>query len=158
MIELPWTKDDLLAAPAALFRHPRPVRLQDCDAAGIVFFARFFEYFHDALMAGLEAGGYSVPRLLREGKLLVPIREAQAEYLAPLCFGDRVVVEVVRTAAGESAAWIGYRIGGESGRVHAVGRTLHLCLERETLARVAWPPDLLECLTSFGGQAGRPAD
>lgn len=151
MAQAPWTSGELAAASTILFRQPRQVKLQECDAAGIVFFARFFEYFHDALMAGMESAGFSVPDLLRTGAVLIPLREAQADYLAPVFFGDPIQVELVRTHVEDSKAWIGYRISGERGKVHATGRTLHLCIDRAGWTRKPLPPELARVLTSFGG-------
>ena len=51
-----FQRDDLLAAPAG-FTHRMLARFQDVDAAGIVFFARIFDYFHDAYVAFFAAHG-----------------------------------------------------------------------------------------------------
>ena len=48
-----FTRSELLAAPAG-FTHHLPARFQDCDAAGIVFYARVFDYFHDAYVGSVD--------------------------------------------------------------------------------------------------------
>jgi 4-hydroxybenzoyl-CoA thioesterase len=73
----------------------RPVRFEDVDAAGIVFFARFFNYCHEAMEAffGGIAGGYVGLVMLRhEG---FPAVRVECDYRARI----RVFVEHVGTTA-----------------------------------------------------------
>ena len=81
----------------------RPVRFEDVDAAGILFFARFFNYCHEAMEAffGGIAGGYVGLVMHRhEG---FPAVRVECDYRAPLRYGDtariRVFVEHVGTTA-----------------------------------------------------------
>ena len=53
---------------AVLYSHPMIVPFQDIDAAGIVFFARIFDYFHNAFVAHLRARGVSLPEVIAGGE------------------------------------------------------------------------------------------
>jgi YbgC/YbaW family acyl-CoA thioester hydrolase len=136
-----FTREELLAAPAGAYRWECAVRLQDVDAAGIVFFARIFEYFHDGLMAYLEQHGVSMPDWLADGVVLAPIKHAEADYIAPLRFGDRLAVELCRGWVADTETMVGYRlVFAASGRPAAVGQTHHVCVDRASGARAALPP------------------
>jgi 4-hydroxybenzoyl-CoA thioesterase len=70
----------------------------DCDPAGIVYFPRYFEYFDACTNALFESAGLPKPELLRTyGIMGIPLVEAHARYIAPLSFGDTVLVETCIT-------------------------------------------------------------
>ena len=79
--------------------YERPVRFEDVDAAGIVFFARFLNYCHEAMerFFGELEGGYV--RLITERKIGFPAVHVEADFRAPLRFGDvvRIGVSVAKT-------------------------------------------------------------
>ncbi len=151
-----FSREGLLAAPAARSRRARSVRLQDVDAAGVVFFARILEFFHDALMEHLAQEGFSMPAMLAEGHLLAPIKHAEADYLAPLHFGDRVEIELVAAAVAPTEVTIGYRVLRETEpHVAAVGQTRHICIDARTGARAPLPEALAAALRRLGPEGGR---
>jgi acyl-CoA thioesterase FadM len=76
-----------------------------------------------------------------------PLVHAEAEYLAPMRFGDAVVVHVVKVRCGTSAATVGYRIVSENGRPLAVGHTVHVFVDGKTFRPCPIPPDVLRALT-----------
>ncbi len=141
-----------LAAASPRFVHTMPVRFQDVDAAGIVFFSRLFDYFHDAYVAFLEHRGLGLPGVLRRAEWGLPLRHAEADFLVPLAFGDVVDVGLVRAAWKESNLIIGYRATlrtstrGKAGSVAAVGCTHHVVVGggMERPRRLAPPSDLVE--------------
>ncbi|NVL83963.1 acyl-CoA thioesterase, partial [Escherichia coli] len=68
--------------------HDRPVHFEDVDAAGIVFFARFFAYCHDAMERFFDGvdGGYVA--LITERKIGFPAVHASSDFKAPITYGD----------------------------------------------------------------------
>ncbi len=145
-----FSREEILAAPAGAHRHPLSVRLQDVDAAGVVFFARFFEYAHDAFMTTLAAGGMDLPRILREGRHLAPIRHAEADYLAPLRFGDRLVAGPVLARVAATEAVVAHRLEREGGAVVALVQTVHVSVDGGSFERVPFPEDWLRLFRALG--------
>ena len=129
----------------ALYTERRVVRFQDVDAAGIVFFARTFDYFHDAYVACLRERGASLEAALRSGEWAAPLRRAEAEYLRPLHFGDAIDVSVVAVRIDETEWTVEYRIDRD-GETAAVGRTLHGSVDPTTVRRATVPDALLAAL------------
>jgi 4-hydroxybenzoyl-CoA thioesterase len=74
----------------------RNVRIEwgHCDAAGIVFFPRYFEYFDASTHALFEHAGCP-QREMREKFQIVgcPLVEARARFLAPLHYDEDVIIE-----------------------------------------------------------------
>ncbi len=86
-----------------MFRHLRPVRFAEVDAAGIVFFARHLEFCHDALealFADLD-GGY--PGLVVGRGLGIPSVRVEVDYRAPLRYGDVAVIDVEVVRVGRTS-------------------------------------------------------
>jgi len=115
----------------------RTVRFQDIDAAGIVFFARIFDYFHDAYAGLMASRGLPLPALLARTDWLVPLVRAEADYQRPLRHGDEVTVAVTAVALGRSSLTVDYLIA--SGGPCATGRTVHVFVAREGFARLEIP-------------------
>jgi 4-hydroxybenzoyl-CoA thioesterase len=79
------------------FRHVTPftVEFGDCDPAQIVFYPNFFKWFDAASLHFFEAAG--VPpwhrRNAADGIIGTPLVDAQAKFIAPATYGDRITVE-----------------------------------------------------------------
>ncbi len=87
----------------APFVYVHRVRFEEVDAAGIVYFARFFSFCHDAMAAMLSGldGGYAA--LVTKRRLGLPAVHCEADFSAPLRFGDDVRVAVVVERLGASS-------------------------------------------------------
>jgi YbgC/YbaW family acyl-CoA thioester hydrolase len=138
---------DLRDAAHVRFGEERVVRFQDVDAAGIIFYPRVLEYFSDVYIAMLMGSGWDLPKELGRSAVGTPLVHAEADYLAPLRFGDRVSVEIVGVKLGSTSFTVGYRIRANGGTVASIGQTVHVCLDRATFKPHAIPESLREILT-----------
>src|SRR5262245_15417998 len=103
-----FAKEELRASKGG-FAQSRQVRFQDVDAAGIVFFARLFEYFHDALVAWMDGAGMVLHRALKAGAWGAPLKHAEADFLRPLRFGDEISIAVASAWRRGSAPMVGFQ-------------------------------------------------
>lgn len=105
-----------MSATAAPFVHRHRVGFDEVDAAGIVYFARFFTWCHDAMEAMLAplAGGYI--ELVMARRLGLPAVHVEADYGAPLRFGDEVLVEASVERLGTSSVALRFEIVRSPGR------------------------------------------
>ncbi len=111
----------------SVFSRRTRVRFQDVDAAGIVFFARVFDLFHDTYLEWLAAAGVDVPRALRERTWGAPLVHAEADYAAPLRYGDEIDVVLEAIEEGKTSILVRYRIeGAATGDRRATGATKHV--------------------------------
>ena len=154
-----FCREELVEAVPARWSMERAVRLQDIDAAGVVFFVRYLEYFHDALMAGLEDAGLRLAEVLSRGVVLAPVKHAEVSYLRPLRFGDRIRVGLVAARVESTQATVGYRLellpGGE---VAAVGQTAHVAVDPRSFERTEFPRELLRALLALTGEDLQPGE
>ena len=143
--------DELKRAGPSAFVHRRTVRFHDIDAAGIVFYPRLFEYFHDAYVAFLEHLGSPLAPVLRARAWAAPIRHAEAEFLRPLSFGDEIDVALVQARLDRHRATVGFRIARPGGEVVAVGQSVHAFVDRERRRPIEIPPDIAAGFKSLAG-------
>jgi 4-hydroxybenzoyl-CoA thioesterase len=87
----------------APFVHIHRVRFDEVDAAGIVYFARFFTWGHDAMeaMLGGVEGGYV--NLVVHRRIGFPAVHVEADYAAPLRFGEEVHIAATVERIGKSS-------------------------------------------------------
>jgi len=87
------------------------VRFGDADPAGLVYYPNIFHYYHIALEEFFAARcGISYQKLMADERLGFPTVNVQAEFFAPLVYGDEVDVEVFVTRTGRSSATFEYSI------------------------------------------------
>jgi 4-hydroxybenzoyl-CoA thioesterase len=92
------------------FVYAHRVRLQEVDAAGIVYFAHLFSFCHDAMAAMLEPldGGYTA--LVARRRLGLPTVHVEADFVAPLRFGDDLRISVFVERVGTSSCALRFEL------------------------------------------------
>lgn len=124
------------------------VRFADCDAAGIVFYPRYFEMLN-GVVEDWFAGplGLSFRALHQEHGRSVPTAAVQARFIAPSRLEDELVFELVVTKLGGASCGLRHRItcGGEP-RFEATQTIVHV---GRSLKPEPWPQDLRDTITPF---------
>lgn len=137
------------ARPLGLHVEPGVVRFQDVDAAGILFFARVFDYFHDAYVALLRSRGVPLESALADRAWAAPLRHAEADYRRPLRFGDRYAVVVAESELADTEFTLRYRVES-GGEVACEGLTHHVSVDASTFRRAPLPDSLRRALRASG--------
>ncbi len=107
---------------SGVFRFPVEVRFGQCDPAGIAYFPRFFDWFHQAMEAWFgEALGHPYHAVLRRHGF--PAVHTACDYQAPCRFGDQVVIELRVGALGRASLRLDYRVVGPDGDLRATATT-----------------------------------
>jgi 4-hydroxybenzoyl-CoA thioesterase len=93
------------------FRITQPVRHPDVDRAGIVYFPRFYDFFHRALEDFFEAE-VGIPYHSVEETLHVafPVVRIETDFERPLAHGDHATVELETERVGEHSVTLRYRV------------------------------------------------
>jgi 4-hydroxybenzoyl-CoA thioesterase len=104
------------------FVYSTPVRFADVDHAGIVYYPRFFHYFHLAFEELFRArmGARAYVELLDRDRIGFPAVHAEADYRGPLRFGDTADISLTVTRLGTTSITFGYRVSSDD-RLCAVG-------------------------------------
>ena len=123
-----FAQAEILESTTVFASESRIVRFQDVDAARTIYFPRVLEYFGDVYLALLTKAGLDVPGMLQRNEMAAPLAHAEADFLAPLFFGDAVEVELVKAKLGRSSATFGHRIK-KAGVVTSTGTTVHIFVD-----------------------------
>ena len=97
-----------------MFTSTRTSRIEwgDCDPAGIIFYARYFDIFDVSTTMLLECAlGMNKIAYLKAYEFLGhPLVETRGRFLLPTRFGDAVTIESAVTACGRSSFKIEHRL------------------------------------------------
>lgn len=131
------------------YRAPMKVRFSDIDRAGIVYYPRFFHYFHVAMEEFFgEALGKDYAKVLETERFGLPTVHLETDFRRPLRYGDHIEVEVVVRAIGRtSVTWTYtvYRRGEDEPVAACTSVTVCLDLDRyEKRDLPAWLRTALE--------------
>ena len=64
----------------------------DTDCGGVVYYGNYLKFFEEARTLYMQARGYSVPDLMKQGLFFVVARQ-EVEYKYPVRYGDVIEVD-----------------------------------------------------------------
>ena len=96
----------------AAFTCELPIRFSDIDHAGIVYYPRFFHFFHVAFeeLWRAKMGGRAYAELIDRDRVGFPCVHAECDFHAPLRFGDTAAIEVTISRFRTKSITIRYRV------------------------------------------------
>jgi len=120
-----------------------PVRFAEIDRAGIVYYPRWFHYFHVAFEEFFAARvGVPYHEMIDRRRIGFPTVRAECDYRAPLRFGDRLRIGVSVERIGRSSAVLLYRVRtARSRRAAAEARITVVCVDMDTFRPRPIPGD-----------------
>ncbi|ACY14737.1 acyl-CoA thioesterase [Haliangium ochraceum] len=138
------------------FHHSMPVRFDDVDHAGIVYYPRFFHFFHIAFEEFFRErmGARSYVALLDQRRIGFPAVSASCDYRAPLRFGDTMAIEMTAMRLGARSITCRYRVsrapdaeggdgeGGGEAVLAAEGQITSAVVDLEAFRATSLPDDL----------------
>ncbi len=142
-----------MATPAS-FRNTVRVRFKDCDAAGIVFFPRYFEMLNDLVEDWFrEALDWPFEHMHGADRAGVPTADLQCRFVAPSRMGEVLTRELAVTRSGSSSCTLRVRFVGaqHDGRADLrVEFTQRLvCVDTARLAPRPFPAPVREAMARF---------
>jgi 4-hydroxybenzoyl-CoA thioesterase len=96
-----------------MFSNRRTVHIEwgDCDAAGIVFYPRYFAMFDASTHHLFEAAGWRKADLRAKFDMIgFPMVDARAKFLIPASYGEDIVIETRVAAIRNSSFDIEHRV------------------------------------------------
>lgn len=124
------------------FLYRRAVRFEEVDAAGIAFFARFFNWCHEAMERLFDGvpGGYV--DLITRRRIGFPAVHLTADWRAPLRYGDAANIATSVAKLGTTSATLRYVLTRESDGVHvATIEHVTVATHLDTMTKLPLPDD-----------------
>ena len=131
-----------------VFTTERRVRFADCDAAGIVFFPRYFEMLNGVVYDWF-AGPLQVSfrELHVNRQVSVPTAAVEARFIAPSRLEDDLTFALTATRLGRSSCRLRHRISaGDALRFEASQTFVYVGL---SLKPEPWPEDLRARMANY---------
>jgi len=132
------------------FQHSFTVRFGEVDAAGVVYFARIFDYAHRAYEDVLTHLGFPLDRILQEDGWGMPLVHAEADFVRPMRLGESLTVDVDITALSERRVSFGFSIRDDRDTVRAVVRCDHAFVDIASFRGRQAPSDFVEAAQRLG--------
>jgi len=103
--------------------HPHRVRFGECDPAGVVYFPRFFDWFHQAMESWFDGPlGWPYFEVLQQ--MGFPSVRSEADFRRPCFMGEDLQIELSVGTIGRSSFQLNYRVLGPDGVTRATGQTV----------------------------------
>ena len=132
------------------FRTQVPVRFGDVDHAGIVYYPKFFIYFHEAFEDFFDENGVAYHGLLNQRHVGCPTVHIETDYTQPLRYGDALDIELsVPTIGARSATfrYVGFR--HRDGLEACRADITCACVDMKSFQAMSIPDDLRALFTRF---------
>jgi 4-hydroxybenzoyl-CoA thioesterase len=121
-------------ARKAVHEHRIDVRFGDCDPAGIVYFPRYFDYFHQAMETWFDAlGGPAYAAFITQQRRGLPTVHTEADFASPARFGEALVIELRVLRIGRTSMEIAFVVRGAASvdDTRATGRSVVVVMDLE---------------------------
>lgn len=141
------------------FRTTIPVRFGDVDHAGIVYYPRFYIYFHEAFEDLFNEAGHSYVKMVDGDRIGFPTVHVETDFKAPLRYGDSLDLDLAVTKLGERSAtmrYTGYR--HRDGQLCVICEITMACIDLGAFKSRAIPPDIRALFARFQVAAAPSAD
>lgn len=137
------------------FTQEIPIRFADVDAAGIVYYPRFFHYYHQAFEDFFGAThGTPYSEWLSSRRVGFPTAHVEADFNAPLRYGDSLHVAVTVPRVGNRS--LDFRFEARSGKTEPAASAVitKVCVDMDSLKPCDFPEDLLTVLRQYAPDPG----
>lgn len=125
------------------------IPFQLCDAAGIVFFGHVFALAHEVYEKFVQEKLHiSWDRWFNHPEWVIPIKQTQAEYFAPLFAGQKYFVSLSIQQVTSSSFTLSYHFQKEK-LLHCRIETLHVFCNRKLKVKQPIPTEINEAMQSL---------
>ena len=131
-----------------MFEVKRKINFYDCDAAGILFYARIYELCHSAYEEMIQGFNLKEDYWANED-YVVPIIHSEATYHKPLVYNSFVEIELSVIHLGTSAFKLSYNCKNEDGILCVEVETTHVFVDKKTWKKKAIKEDVRACMMKY---------
>lgn len=110
--------------------HHLTVRFGECDPAGVVYYPRYFDWFHRTMEEWFGEGlGRPYHEVLDE--LGFPSVHAEADYKAPCRMGESIAVHLQVARLGRASVTLQLQVRGPDGGLRATGQVVIVVIKMD---------------------------
>ncbi|MCL4417658.1 MAG: acyl-CoA thioesterase [Actinobacteria bacterium] len=124
------------------------IKLYHTDAANLIFYSNLFNIAFECYEEFLAKVDFSIPKILNEGKVLIPIVHAEADFIKPIRLGDKIEIQMSLNSVGKSSYKLNYDFYSNNERV-AHAKTTHVLVDASSHKPVKIPDKFLDDLKTL---------
>jgi 4-hydroxybenzoyl-CoA thioesterase len=134
----------------AAYRKQILVRFGDCDAAGIVFYPRYFDMFNSLVEDWFrEKLDFSFSEIVTRRGWGLPTVHLEVDFVAPSIFGEVISAVLCVTAIGTSSINLDITLQGADGGDRVRGKVVLVLIERNPHRAIPIPDEVRAKIVSF---------
>lgn len=123
-----------------VFRNQVRIRFKHCDAAGIVFYPRYFEMLNDFIEDWFAEGlDWPFDAMHGTGHAGIPTAELQCRFEAPSRLGEQLTRELHVTHVGRSSFAVAIRFAGPEGDTRMAITQRLVCVDTRSMTSQPLP-------------------
>ncbi|GJG95816.1 thioesterase family protein [Cupriavidus pauculus] len=123
-----------------VFRNHVRIRFKHCDAAGIVFYPRYFEMLNDFIEDWFAEGlDWPFDAMHGTGHAGIPTAELQCLFEAPSRLGEQLTRELRVTHVGRSSFAVAIRFAGPDGDIRMAITQRLVCVDTRSMTSQPLP-------------------
>ncbi len=127
-----------------MFTLDMKVRLHDADAAGVLFFANYFKFAHDAYEQFMESIGFNFRDMIEKSSYVVLIVNAKSDFHKSMYAGDIIKVSIKTKKIGHTSYVLSYELTNGNGEKTATVTTTHVAVDKKSKKPTTLPEKLVE--------------
>ncbi|MFO7975713.1 MAG: thioesterase family protein [Candidatus Hydrogenedentota bacterium] len=131
-----------------MYTYTARITLRDADAAGVLFFGRYFALAHDAYEAFLDTHGLNIGHLIQTTDYILPVVHAESDYRRPLFVGQKATIHLRVVDLRSRTFTVCYEFLNAENDLACKVRTVHCAVKVKTRRAVALPKEVIKALKS----------
>jgi 1,4-dihydroxy-2-naphthoyl-CoA hydrolase len=129
-----------------MFTYTARITLRDADAAGVLFFGRYFALAHDAYETFLDSHSLNIGYLIQTTNYILPVVHAESDYRRPLFVGQQTTIHLHVVDLRSRTFTVAYEFLNAEGELACRLRTVHCAVNVKTRKAVALPQAVVNAL------------
>lgn len=125
------------------FSHTFRIYYEDTDAGGVVYHARYVNFFERARTEWLRHLGFGQRALARDPGVLFAVRSMQLEFIQPARLDDQVRISVEPLRLGRASLHMAQQMLRQDGELLAEAQVRIACLSAGAFRPMAVPKEVL---------------
>lgn len=127
-----------------MHKHEITLRLHHTDSLRIAYYGSVFELAHECYESFLD-----IAAILKEGKYVIPIVHAEADYREAMELSDKITIEMALAETGTSSFTLEYRFINQHKKITSEIKTIHSVLDRKTRQPIKIPDSIKKRLSEL---------
>ena len=129
-----------------MYTYTARITLRDADAAGVLFFGRYFALAHDAYEAFLDTHGLNIGHLIQTTDYIIPVVHAESDYRRALFVGQQTTIHLRVVELHSRTFTVVYEFFNAQNELACTVRTVHCAVNTQTRRAVALPKEVVTAL------------